>query len=167
MWNSSYPTRPDAKVLNGVSFFNRTQSGGCTCGSIRWWQIDGTALISRFYDVQRGEIKLDGLSISDLNMDWLREHVAVVRQEPILFATSILDNIRYGRLTATKEEIIAAAKAAMPMSLSLLFRKPMRRLWGKEGFDSVVDKSKESRLPAHLERSGDAHFRRSDIGFGC
>ena len=42
-------------------------------------------LISRFYDVQRGEIKLDGLSISELNMDWLREHVAVVRQEPILF----------------------------------------------------------------------------------
>ena len=143
----SYPTRPDAKVLNGVSFSIEPNQVVALVGPSGGGKSTVAALISRFYDVQRGEIKLDGLSISELNMDWLREHVAVVRQEPILFATSILDNIRYGRLNATEEEIIAAAKAANAHEFVSLFRKPMRHLWGKEEFDSVADKSKGLRLP--------------------
>ena len=91
------------------------------------------ALISRFYDVERGDIQLDGLSISTLNMDWLREHVAVVRQEPILFATSILDNIRYGRPDATDEEIIEAAKAANADEFVSAFPKMYQTLVGERG----------------------------------
>ena len=131
----SYPTRPDAKVLNGVSFSIEPNQVVALVGPSGGGKSTVAALISRFYDVQRGEIKLDGLSISALNMDWLREHVAVVRQEPILFATSILDNIRYGRLSATKKRSSQQRKRQTPTSLSLLFRKPMRHLWGKEGFD--------------------------------
>jgi ATP-binding cassette subfamily B protein len=62
-------------------------------------------------------------------MDWLREHVAVVRQEPILFATSILDNIRYGRPNATTEEVIEAAKAANAHEFVSAF---------PEGYDTLV-----------------------------
>ena len=57
-------------------------------------------------------MKLDGNNLKDLNVHWLREHIGVVSQEPILFATTIAENIRYGRLDVTKEEMIAAAKEA-------------------------------------------------------
>ena len=58
------------------------------------------------------QVKLDGNNLKDLNVRWLREHIGIVSQEPILFATTIAENIRYGRLDVTQEEIVAAAKEA-------------------------------------------------------
>ena len=129
----SYPTRPDATVLNGVSFSIEPNQVVALVGPSGGGKSTVTALISRFYDVQRGEIKLDGLSISAMSMDWLREHVAVVRQEPILFETSILDNIRYGRLAATEEEVIAAAKAANAHEFVSAFPEAYQTLVGERG----------------------------------
>ena len=129
----SYPTRPDAKVLNGVSFCIEPNQVVALVGPSGGGKSTVAALISRFYDVENGTIKLDGLSISKINMNWLREHVAVVRQEPILFATSILDNIRYGRLTATEEEIIAAAKAANAHDFVSAFPEAYETLVGERG----------------------------------
>ncbi len=69
-------------------------------------------LIPRFYDVTEGSIKIDGTDIRDVTIQSLREQIGVVPQETMLFSGTVKDNIRYGRLEATDEEIIAAAKAA-------------------------------------------------------
>ncbi len=70
------------------------------------------SLIPRFYNPKSGRVLLDGIDIRKLTVDSLREQVSVVLQEPLLFSGSIAENIRYGRLEATMEEIIDAAKSA-------------------------------------------------------
>ncbi len=69
-------------------------------------------LIPRFYDVQGGAIKIDGYDIRDVTLNSLREQIGIVPQETLLFSTTVMENIRYGRLDATDEEVIAAAQAA-------------------------------------------------------
>jgi subfamily B ATP-binding cassette protein MsbA len=69
-------------------------------------------LIPRFYDIQSGSIEIDGYDIRSVTQQSLREQIGIVPQETVLFNGSVYDNIRYGNLDATKEEIIAAAKAA-------------------------------------------------------
>jgi subfamily B ATP-binding cassette protein MsbA len=70
------------------------------------------SLVARFYDPTGGRITLDGHDLRDLTVRSVREKIAVVPQEPILFATTVAENIRYGRLDATDEQLFAAAKAA-------------------------------------------------------
>lgn len=69
-------------------------------------------LLMRFYDCQSGEIKIDGKNIQDYSLQTLRENIGIVLQEPYLFSDTIMENIRYGRLDATDEEVIEAAKIA-------------------------------------------------------
>jgi ABC-type multidrug transport system fused ATPase/permease subunit len=69
-------------------------------------------LLQRFYDPASGNVKIDGIDIKDLNLNWLRTHIGVVNQEPILFASSIADNIRMGKDGVTQDEIELAAKNA-------------------------------------------------------
>ena len=68
-------------------------------------------LIMRFYDVDQGAILLDGVNVNDLSREELRGHIGMVLQDAVLFKGTIMENIRYGRLDATDEEVIAAAKA--------------------------------------------------------
>ena len=68
-------------------------------------------LIMRFYDVDEGAILLDGVNVNDLSREELRGHIGMVLQDAVLFKGTIMENIRYGRLDATDEEVIAAAKA--------------------------------------------------------
>lgn len=70
------------------------------------------SLIPRFYDVSAGRIMVDGLDIRDIKLDDLRNNVGIVQQDVYLFAGTILDNIRYGRMDATDEEVVRAAKNA-------------------------------------------------------
>ena len=69
-------------------------------------------LIPRFYEINRGSISIDGHDIRDVTLDSLREQIGIVPQETMLFSTTVMENIRYGRLDATDEEVIEAAKAA-------------------------------------------------------
>ena len=69
-------------------------------------------LIPRFYDVTQGAIRIDGMDIRDVTLQSLREQIGIVPQETNLFSTTVADNIRYGRLDATDEEIVEAARAA-------------------------------------------------------
>ena len=69
-------------------------------------------LIQRFYDPDHGRILLDGQDIKTLNVAWLRSHIGIVSQEPVLFTGSIEDNIRFGNSNATDQEVQAAAKMA-------------------------------------------------------
>jgi ABC-type multidrug transport system ATPase subunit len=70
------------------------------------------ALIPRFYDPTAGAVLLDGIDVRTLDPSWLRDRIGIVAQEPILFGTSIAENIRYGRLDASDQEVEAAAKLA-------------------------------------------------------
>ncbi len=70
------------------------------------------SLLPRFYDPQEGRLTLDGHDLRDLTIESLRAQISVVLQEPLLFSASISDNIRYGRLEATPDEVVAAAQAA-------------------------------------------------------
>ena len=78
------------------------------------WLIESTTiqLIQRFYDTDQGRILLDGKDIKTLNVAWLRSHIGIVSQEPVLFTGSIEDNIRFGKSDATDDEVQAAAKMA-------------------------------------------------------
>ncbi|KAL6888380.1 hypothetical protein ACP4OV_009406 [Aristida adscensionis] len=107
-----YPSRPESPVL--VSF-NLCVPAGHTMalvGSSGSGKSTVIALLERFYDPSAGEVMLDGLDIRRLRLKWLRAQIGLVSQEPALFATSIQENILFGKEDATKEEVVAAAKMA-------------------------------------------------------
>ncbi len=70
------------------------------------------ALVPRYYDVDGGAVRIDGVDVRDLPVGWLRDQVAVVMQEPVLFAGTIAENIQYGRLDASWQDVVAAARDA-------------------------------------------------------
>ncbi|XP_065439362.1 ATP-dependent translocase ABCB1-like isoform X3 [Chrysemys picta bellii] len=108
----SYPSRPDVKILKGLNL--KVQSGKTIAlvGSSGCGKSTAIQLLQRFYDPVQGEITLDGRDIRTLNIKWLRERIGLVSQEPILFATTIAENIRCGREGITDSEIEKAAKEA-------------------------------------------------------
>ncbi|MEZ4472207.1 MAG: ABC transporter transmembrane domain-containing protein [bacterium] len=108
----AYPSRPGHPVLTALSL--RLEPGRVLAlvGRSGGGKSTISALISRFYDPDAGAVTLDGVPLTALDPAWLREQVGVVAQEPLLFATSIADNIRYGRPGATDAEVEAAARAA-------------------------------------------------------
>ncbi|XP_063964755.1 ATP-dependent translocase ABCB1-like [Lytechinus pictus] len=108
----SYPSRASVKVLNGVNLKVDVGKTVAMVGSSGCGKSTCIQLIQRFYDVADGSVKIDGIDIRDLNVSWLRDHIGVVSQEPVLFATTIEENIRYGRLDVTHEQIEMAAKEA-------------------------------------------------------
>ena len=71
-----------------------------------------TNLLNRFYDIQKGKIRYDGINITKIKKDDLRRSMGIVLQDTNLFTATVMENIRYGKLDATDEEVIAAAKAA-------------------------------------------------------
>uniref|UniRef100_A0ACD5URQ8 Uncharacterized protein n=1 Tax=Avena sativa TaxID=4498 RepID=A0ACD5URQ8_AVESA len=108
----TYPSRPDTRVLNGV---NLTISEGATVGLVGGSGSGKStliALLQRFYSPDSGEISLDGHDIGTLNVEWLRSQIGLVSQEPVLFATTIKENILFGNETASMKQIVAAAKMA-------------------------------------------------------
>ncbi len=108
----SYPSRPDLAVLKGMDLRLDPGEVVALVGPSGSGKSTVAALLSRFYDPQGGTLELDGRPYTELDSDWLREQIGVVSQEPILFATSIRDNIGYGRPGASDEQIQAAAIAA-------------------------------------------------------
>ena len=129
----SYPTRPDSIVLNAVSFAVEPNQVVALVGPSGGGKSTVAALMSRFYDPQSGSVLLDGVSLTELKMGWLREQVAVVRQEPILFATSIYDNILYGRPNATEAGVIEAAKSANAHEFITVFPEQYNTMVGERG----------------------------------
>nr|CAB3458486.1 unnamed protein product [Digitaria exilis] len=108
----SYPSRPKSPVL--VSFSLRVLAGRTVAlvGASGSGKSTVIALLERFYDPTAGEVTLDGIDIRRLRLKWLRAQMGLVSQEPALFATSIRENIKFGKEDATEEEIVASAKAA-------------------------------------------------------
>lgn len=108
----AYPTRPDTLVLDGVDLSLQPGQVVALVGQSGGGKSTVAALCLRLYDPLAGAVRFDGVDVRELDAGWLREQIGIVSQEPVLFATSIEDNIRYGRPTATREEVEAAARAA-------------------------------------------------------
>ncbi|XP_071416988.1 ATP-binding cassette sub-family B member 5 isoform X2 [Pithys albifrons albifrons] len=108
----SYPSRPDVKILKGLNLKVQTGKTIALVGSSGCGKSTTVQLLQRFYDPDQGEITLDGRDIRTLNVKWLRENIGIVSQEPVLFATTIAENIRYGRGDISDAEIERAAKEA-------------------------------------------------------
>uniref|UniRef100_U3JDD3 Bile salt export pump n=1 Tax=Ficedula albicollis TaxID=59894 RepID=U3JDD3_FICAL len=108
----NYPSRPDVKILDNLNMVINAGETTAFVGASGAGKSTTIQLIQRFYDPTDGMITLDGHDIRSLNIQWLRSQIGIVEQEPVLFATTIAENIRYGRDEATMEDIIKAAKQA-------------------------------------------------------
>ncbi|CAF1068198.1 unnamed protein product [Adineta steineri] len=108
----SYPTRQESCILQNFSMKILSGKTIALVGASGCGKSTIIQLIQRFYDPDSGEILIDGHNIKTLNVAWLRSHIGIVSQEPVLFDGSIEENIRLGKLDATDQEVIAAAKLA-------------------------------------------------------
>lgn len=108
--NVSFAYDKDTQVLNNVSFHIKPGETIALVGPTGAGKTTIVNLISRFYDVTGGNIYIDGYDVKDVSIESLRQQMGIMTQENFLFSGTIRDNIRYGRLDATDEEIIAAAK---------------------------------------------------------
>ncbi|MCL4112986.1 UNVERIFIED_CONTAM: hypothetical protein GTU68_043908 [Idotea baltica] len=108
----AYPTRNDVEVLKGVSFDVEAGKKIALVGASGSGKSTIAKLIMHYYDALTGEIRIDGVSIDSFDVTALRNRIAVVPQEVILFGGTILENIGYGRQGATVEEVIDAARKA-------------------------------------------------------
>ena len=108
----SYPSRPDVRVLDSVSLTVDPGSVLALCGPSGSGKSSVIALLERFYDPDEGRILIDGVPLAQVDPAWWRRNVALVAQEPVLFACSVRDNIAYGVGTATLAEVHAAAATA-------------------------------------------------------
>ncbi|RUS83275.1 hypothetical protein EGW08_008955 [Elysia chlorotica] len=108
----SYPARSDVQVTKDLTFKVNPGQHVALVGPSGCGKSTAIQLLQRFYDPLAGEILVDGRNIKDLNLKWLRGQIGVVSQEPVLFDASIEENIRLGNVSATIEEVEAAAKMA-------------------------------------------------------
>jgi ATP-binding cassette, subfamily B (MDR/TAP), member 1 len=116
-----YPSRPEVTVMDGVSLIIPAGKQTALVGASGSGKSTIVGLVERFYEPVGGQVLLDGVNIQDINLHWLREQISLVQQEPVLFSTTIYENIRFGLLGSkwadlSKEKegdlIINAAKMA-------------------------------------------------------
>ncbi len=112
MENMDFGYTPDKIVLHDVTLYAEPGQKVAFVGATGAGKTTVTNLINRFYDVADGKIRYDGININKIKKDDLRHSLGIVLQETNLFTGTIMDNIRYGKLDATDEECIAAAKLA-------------------------------------------------------
>ena len=103
---------PEKTVLHGINLYGRPGQKIAFVGSTGAGKTTITNLINRFYDIADGKIRYDGINIRKIKKDDLRRSLGIVLQDTHLFTGTVMENIRYGRLDATDEECIAAAKLA-------------------------------------------------------
>jgi ATP-binding cassette subfamily B protein len=144
----SYPTRLDAPVLRKLDLALEPGKVLALVGHSGGGKSTVAALLARFYDPTGGKVTLDGVDLRDLDTIWLREHIGMVAQEPVLFAATIEENIRYGRGNGsaagageagsarpppTMEEVEAAAKAANAHDFIVKFPDGYATVVGERG----------------------------------
>lgn len=112
----SYPSRPDVLIFDKLCLNIPSGKILALVGGSGSGKSTIISLIERFYEPHSGEILLDGQDIRNLHLKWLRQQIGLVNQEPALFATSIRENILYGKDDATLEEITRAAKLSEALS---------------------------------------------------
>ena len=128
--NVSFGYVPEKQVLKNISLYAHPGQKIAFVGSTGAGKTTITNLLNRFYDINEGSIRIDGISVRDYERDYLRQNIAMVLQDTHLFTGTIRENIRYGRLDATDEEVIDAAKTASAHSF-------ITKL--ENGYDTVIE----------------------------
>jgi ATP-binding cassette subfamily B protein len=129
----SYPARADVPVLQGIDLTIQPGEVVAIVGPSGAGKSTIAGLLGRLYDPQGGRILLDGKDLKELDPEWLRQQIGVVAQEPLLFSSSIADNIRYGRAGASDSEVEAAARAANAHDFVSRFPEGYKTLVGERG----------------------------------
>ena len=109
----SYPSRLDVPVLKGLSLTFQAGKTAALVGASGSGKSTIISLVERFYDPVSGAVKLDGADLKDLNLKWLRSQIGLVSQEPILFATTIKDNVAHGLINTKYEHASEEEKFAL------------------------------------------------------
>jgi len=128
-----YPQRADVSVLNGVNFTIEPNQTLAIVGSSGAGKSTLASLLLRYYEPSEGTIKFDGIDAKELDLEHLRKHLAIVPQEVMLFADTIYENIRFGKPTATQEEITSAAQQANAWEFIQSFPEGMQTQVGDRG----------------------------------
>ncbi|KAA8515001.1 hypothetical protein F0562_018212 [Nyssa sinensis] len=107
-----YPARPDVQIFNGFSLHVPSGSTAALVGPSGSGKSTVISMLERFYDPDSGDVFIDGVNLKKFQLKWIREKMGLVGQEPALFATTIRENIGYGKENATNEEIRTAIELA-------------------------------------------------------
>ncbi|XP_010256924.1 PREDICTED: ABC transporter B family member 19 [Nelumbo nucifera] len=129
----SYPSRPDVIIFRDFSIFFPAGKTVAVVGGSGSGKSTVVSLIERFYDPNQGQVLLDNVDIRTLQLKWLRDQIGLVNQEPALFATTILENILYGKPDASIAEVEAAAAAANAHSFITLLPNGYNTQVGERG----------------------------------
>jgi ABC-type multidrug transport system fused ATPase/permease subunit len=129
----SYPARPDVQVLTGIDLSIRPGEVVALVGPSGAGKSTIAALLTRLYDPSAGRVLVDGHDLKVLAPDGLRRRIGIVSQEPILFSSSVAENIRYGRAGATDAEVEAAARTANAHDFIRKFPEGYATLVGERG----------------------------------
>ncbi|XP_010515729.1 PREDICTED: ABC transporter B family member 11-like [Camelina sativa] len=108
----SYPARPDEDIFVGFSLFIPSGATAALVGESGSGKSTVISLIERFYDPKAGQVLIDGVNLKEFQLKWIRSKIGLVSQEPVLFSSSIMENIAYGKENATLQEIKAATELA-------------------------------------------------------
>lgn len=133
--NVSFSYVEGQPILKNISLFAKPGQKIAFVGSTGAGKTTITNLLTRFYDIDAGQITIDGIDLKEINRKSMRRSMALVLQDTHLFSGTIMDNIRYGRLKATDEECIAAAKLAHAHEF-------IAKL--KDGYDTVISGGNDS-----------------------
>ena len=128
--NVTFGYNPDKTILKNISLWAKAGQKIAFVGSTGAGKTTITNLLNRFYDINEGTITIDGIDIKKIKRDSLRGNIAMVLQDTHLFTGTVMENIRYGRLDATDEEVIQAAKVASAHSFIM-------RL--SDGYDTMLE----------------------------
>jgi len=129
----TYPSRKEMKVLKGVSFTANFGQKIAIVGPSGVGKSTIASLLLRFYDIESGEILVDGKNITDYDLENLRGNMSIVPQDVILFGGTIKENIAYGKPDATEEEIILASKQANALNFIESFPEKFETIVGERG----------------------------------
>ncbi len=128
--NVSFGYTPEVTVLHNISLYAKPGQKIAFVGSTGAGKTTVTNLLSRFYDIKEGSITIDGIPIDRIDRATLRRNIAMVLQDTHLFTGTVRENIRYGRLDATDDEVVAAAKLASAHSFIMNLR---------DGYDTLLE----------------------------
>lgn len=129
----SYPTRSDLPVLKNLNFTVLPGQVIALVGGSGGGKTTVSSLIPRFYDPDSGDVLIDGHNLKTLKLNWIRDQIGIVSQEPVLISSTIEENIRYARPTALDQEVISAARSANALEFIESFPEGFKTQVGERG----------------------------------